>query len=150
MCAVYGESSVTEWMCQKWFVNFHAGDFSLDDAWWSGIPVKVDGNQIETLIENIQCSLMWEIADKPKISKSMKLLVKMKNASFILRKNLNRRFGWPTSWRIQGQNKMLWWSPFSMLRMPVQDAWTSCRGFLTAFSHPRSKIQEHEHSYSWL
>ena len=31
ICAVYGEGAVTDWTCQKWFVKFHAGDFSLDD-----------------------------------------------------------------------------------------------------------------------
>ena len=41
-------------MCQKWFVKFHAGDFSLDRPPWSGRPVEGDSNQIETLIEN-QC-----------------------------------------------------------------------------------------------
>ena len=29
---VYGEGAVTDQMCQKWFVKFCAGDFSLDDA----------------------------------------------------------------------------------------------------------------------
>ena len=32
ICAVYGEGAVTDQMCQKWFVKFCAGDFSLDDA----------------------------------------------------------------------------------------------------------------------
>ena len=36
MCAVYGEGAVTDRMCQKWFVKFHAGDFSLDNAPQSG------------------------------------------------------------------------------------------------------------------
>ena len=35
-CAVYGEGSVTDPMCQKWFAKFCAGDFLLDDAPWSG------------------------------------------------------------------------------------------------------------------
>ena len=36
-CAVYGEGAVTDWVYQKWFAKFHAGDFSLDDdAPWSG------------------------------------------------------------------------------------------------------------------
>ena len=52
ICAVYGEGAVTDQMCQKWFVKFCAGDFSLDDAPWSDRPVKVDQNQIETLIES--------------------------------------------------------------------------------------------------
>ena len=33
--AVYGEGSLSDQTCQKWFVKFHAGDFSLDDAPWS-------------------------------------------------------------------------------------------------------------------
>ena len=32
ICAVYGEGVVTDRMCQKWFVKFCAGDFSLDNA----------------------------------------------------------------------------------------------------------------------
>ena len=42
ICAMYGEGAVTDWMCQKWFVKFHAGDFSLDDAPQLGRPVEVD------------------------------------------------------------------------------------------------------------
>ena len=30
--AVCGEGAVTDQTCQKWFVKFRAGDFSLDDA----------------------------------------------------------------------------------------------------------------------
>ena len=29
ICAAYGEGAVTDWMCQKWFVKFHARDFLL-------------------------------------------------------------------------------------------------------------------------
>ena len=42
ICAVYGEGAVTDQKCQKWFVKFCAGDFSLDDAPRSGRPVEVD------------------------------------------------------------------------------------------------------------
>ena len=69
-CAVYGEGAVTDQMCQKWFVKFCAGNFSLDDAPWSGRPVEVDSDQIETLIENNQRYTTQEIADIFKISKS--------------------------------------------------------------------------------
>ena len=58
----------------------------LDDAPWSGRTVEVDSDQIETLIENNQCYTMREIADILKISKSIKLFVKMKTVSFILQK----------------------------------------------------------------
>ena len=57
--AVYGEGAVIGGTCQKWFAKFCAGDFSLDDAPWSGRPVEVDSDQIETLIENHQHYNMW-------------------------------------------------------------------------------------------
>ena len=48
---MYEEDAVTDQTCQKWFAQFRAGDVSLDDAPWSGRPVEVDSDQIETLIE---------------------------------------------------------------------------------------------------
>ena len=42
-----GESAVTDGTCQKWFVKFSAGHFSLD---WR--LVEIDSNQIKTLIRN--------------------------------------------------------------------------------------------------
>ena len=62
-CAVYGEGAVTDQTCQKQFVKFCAGDFSLDNAPWSGGPVEVNSDQIKTLIENNQCSTMQEIVN---------------------------------------------------------------------------------------
>ena len=51
-------------------MKFPAGDFSLADAPWSGRPVEVDSDQVETLIENNQRYTMWETANILKISKS--------------------------------------------------------------------------------
>ena len=45
----------------KWFVKFHARDFSLHDAPRSGRPVEVDSDQIEILIKNNQRYTTWEI-----------------------------------------------------------------------------------------
>ena len=83
---VSDEGAVTDGTCQKWLAKFHTGDFSLDDAPWSGTPVEVDSDQMETLIENKRCYITQEIADSLKIYKSIKLLVKItwKNVSFIL------------------------------------------------------------------
>ena len=67
--------------CQKWFLKFHAGDFSLDDGPWSGGPAEVASDQIETFGESNQCYTMQEIANILKICKPIKLLVKMKNVS---------------------------------------------------------------------
>ena len=80
-------------MCQKWFVKFHGGDFWLHSAPWLGRPVEVDSDEIKTLTENNQHSTMQEIANILKISKSIKLLVKMKKMSFSLWKKLNKIFG---------------------------------------------------------
>ena len=43
---VYGEGAVTDQMCQKWFVKFRAGDFSLGDASQLGRAVEFDNDQI--------------------------------------------------------------------------------------------------------
>ena len=49
MCAVYGKGALTHWLCQKWFLKFPAGDFSLEVALQPGRPVEIDSDQIETL-----------------------------------------------------------------------------------------------------
>ena len=49
ICAVYGKGAVTDRMCQKWFVKFCVGDFSLDDVSQLGRPVEVDSDPVETL-----------------------------------------------------------------------------------------------------
>ena len=69
ICAAYGKGAVTDQMCQKWFVKFHAGDFSLDNVPVSGRPVEVDSDQIKTLTENNQHYTMQERIGILKISK---------------------------------------------------------------------------------
>ena len=84
MKSMCGEGAVIDTTCQKWFVKFCAGDFSLgNNAPWSGRPVEVDSDPIETL-RTINVTT-WETADILKISKSIKVLVTMKNVSVILR-----------------------------------------------------------------
>ena len=61
---------MTDRTCQKWFVKFRAGDFSLGDAPQSGRLVEVDRDQIETFIENNQCYTTQKIGNILKISKS--------------------------------------------------------------------------------
>ena len=56
-----------------------AGDASLEDAARSGRPAGVDSDAIETVIENNQCSVTRGVANILKISRSIKLLVKMKH-----------------------------------------------------------------------
>ena len=82
-------------MCQKWSAKFCVVDFLLDNTPWSQRSVEVESDQIKTFIENNQHYTMWERANIVKISKSIKLLVKMKNVSFILQKKPKQTF-WPT------------------------------------------------------
>ena len=42
--AAYEEGAVTDWTCQKWFVEFRAGDFLLANAPQSGRSGGVDSN----------------------------------------------------------------------------------------------------------
>ena len=66
---MYGEGAVTDQMCRKWFAKFRAGYFWLDNAPRLGRADEVDRGQIQTLTENNQCYIKWEIADILKISK---------------------------------------------------------------------------------
>ena len=51
---------MTDGAHQKWFANFCARDFLLDDAPPLSRPVEVDSDQIGTLIENSQRYTMLE------------------------------------------------------------------------------------------
>ena len=70
---------VTDRTCQKWFVKFRAEAFSLDNAPWLGRPGEVDSNEIKTLTEDNQHYTTQETANILTISKSIKLLVKIKH-----------------------------------------------------------------------
>ena len=78
------------WLIER--VKSGLWSFMLEISCWmilqSSKPAEVDSNQIKTLIENSQSYTtklsLWEIANILKVSKSIKLLVKMKNVSFIL------------------------------------------------------------------
>ena len=94
---MYAEGAVSDRTCQKWFVKFHTEDFLLDDAPQSGRPIEVDSDQIRKLIEYNYFYSMWEIANILKISKSIRLLVKIKSVAFILWKKLNGLFGEPNT-----------------------------------------------------
>ena len=65
-------------------VKSSLGSFVLKMLHSWGKPVEVDSDQIETLIETNQHSTTKDVANILKISKSIKLLVKMKNMSFTL------------------------------------------------------------------
>lgn len=64
----------------------------LDDALWSSRPVKVDRDQTKTLIKKSQHYTMWERADILIISKTMKLLLKVKKNVFYFTENNQTNF----------------------------------------------------------
>ena len=72
----------------------------MDSAPQSGKSAEVDSDQIETLIENNLCSTIWEMANILKISKSIKLSVKMKTVVYFTEKNLNGLFGQPNTFTV--------------------------------------------------
>ena len=94
ICAVYGAGAVTDGMCQKWFVKFHAGDFSLDDVPPSSRPIEVDNNQIKTLTENNQRYTTQESANTLKISQST-VIGENENVSLYFTEKFKQIF-WPT------------------------------------------------------
>ena len=68
-------------------MKFHAGDFLLDDGPWSDRPAEVDNDQHRDIIENNQRYTTQEMANILKISKSIKLSVKMKNVFYFMETN---------------------------------------------------------------
>ena len=73
---------MTDQMCQKCFAKFRAEDFSRDD-WVHQLRLTA----IEALTENTEHYTTQETANILKISKSIKLSVKMKNGSYFREKN---------------------------------------------------------------
>ena len=106
--------------------------FLLDDAPRLGRPVEVDGDQMEPLTENNQCYPTWEITDIIQISKSIRLLVKMNNVSFILWKktdflaspefslDIGRILGWRFFFSaLEKRCATSFWLPWFLMRNPL-------------------------------
>ena len=86
-----------------WLINISKVDcevscwrFLTGHAPQSSRPVEVHSDQMETFVENNQCYTIWEIAGLIKISKSIKLLVKMKNIFYFMEKT--KQTFWPTQY----------------------------------------------------
>ena len=84
--AVYRQGSVTDQMCQKWFVKFRAGDFSLDNGPWLHRPAEVNRDQSYT---------MQEIADILNIQIN-KVIGENEKCVFYFTEGTKRTF-WPTT-----------------------------------------------------
>ena len=96
LCSVWRRCC--DWLsCQNWFAKFCAGDFSLDNAAWEGKSVEVEyhSNRDINGEQSMWCHV--EIANILKISKSIKLLVKMKKCVFYFMEKTKQNF-WPTQY----------------------------------------------------
>ena len=97
ICTVSAEGTVTDHMCQKWFVKFRARDF-LWISPQSGRLVEIDSSQIEIFIENNQHYTMQGIANIFKIPKSIKSLVKIKKCVLFYGKKHTNLLANPGKW----------------------------------------------------
>ena len=70
ICVVYGEDTVSDRMCQKWFAKFYSGEMNIEDAPRSGWPVTADVDQITALIDSDRQITVREIAARLNIGKS--------------------------------------------------------------------------------
>jgi len=70
ICAVYGESAVTERTVRKWFARFKAADINLKDQERPGRSFTTNEDQIKTLIENNPRCTTRKLAEMLNMSKS--------------------------------------------------------------------------------
>ena len=82
----------------------HAGDFSLDDAPWVGRPVKVDNDQIETLIENNRCYTMQGDSQYTQNIQINKVIGENEKCVFYFMDKTKQTF-WPTQYTRSSRNK---------------------------------------------
>jgi len=68
ICAIYSEDAVKERVCQKWFVRFRCGDFSVKDK--PRQPNEIDSDKLKAVIDTNPHYTTREIADVLQTSKS--------------------------------------------------------------------------------
>ena len=59
---VYGEHALAERTWQKWFARFKSGDYGLEDGERPGQPKKLEGEELEALINENCCQTQKELA----------------------------------------------------------------------------------------
>ena len=60
---VYGEHTLAERTCQKWFARFKSGDFGLEDEERPGQPKKFEDEELEALVDEDCCQTQEELAE---------------------------------------------------------------------------------------
>lgn len=67
---VYGDKSIKERQCQRWYKKFNEGDFDLNDAPRSGRPTEIDDDELKALVESNSHYTTRYMAETLKISNS--------------------------------------------------------------------------------
>lgn len=70
LCKVYGNNSLQERQCQRWFKKFRSGDFDLNDDPRSGRPTEVDDDKIKALMDSNPRYTTREVAEILNMSNS--------------------------------------------------------------------------------
>ena len=60
---VYGEHTLAERTCQKWFARIKSGDFGFEDEERPGQPKKFEDEDLETLLDEDYCQTQEEFAE---------------------------------------------------------------------------------------
>ena len=92
-----GGGAVTDRMCHKWLLMFHAGDVSRDDALQLGRPIEADSDQIKTLFKNNQS--LHHVGDSQHTQNIQinKVIGENKKCVFYFMENTKWTF-WPTEY----------------------------------------------------
>lgn len=64
ICETYGESSVSDDVCQYWFKRFKSGDIDLSYKSPSGRPQKVENDDLQALLDEDSAQTQRELSDK--------------------------------------------------------------------------------------
>ena len=70
VCRVYGENSISQSSCEKWFQRFSSGDYSLTDLPRSGRPSVVDKDRLKAAVEAYPEATCAELAEDFAVNRS--------------------------------------------------------------------------------
>lgn len=87
LCDTLGSEVVNVRTCQRWFVKFRSGDFSLTEDPRSGRPSKVDNDILRSMLESIPQLTTREIGKKFRINHSTAAR-HIKHLGFILKQSI--------------------------------------------------------------
>ena len=76
---VYGEHTLTERTCQKWFARFKSGDFGLEDEKRPGQPNKFEDEEVEALLDEDCCQKQEELAESLGVTQAAGYIQKQGN-----------------------------------------------------------------------